>query len=348
MKKEVEINDPKYDTTFKILFKDHTRMKSFLNAVYGFKGNQEIADIEILDTEMGDYGNFTEDNIRGPGKTLIFDIKCRDRAGQYFIIEMQRLATKDFLNRVIVYGARQLVNADHELFQTRKKEYENNKKKYGVDKAYRIRNKLPEYYNSIPPVRVLAILDYEGFPDTKDYFTQYEISRKGQPLQTRPLLSWDFIELPKFVSQFQDYCHTPIERWLYLLSRSDDEKIDLSLENITGNDKIIIDAYKRLSNLTKKEREELDQYKEDLRTTSSFIATWHEEGKIGKAKEIAKNMLSKGFGIDTISELTGLSEKVIDNISIGEALPEDYSHVKQLFEKEKYTKKRSDSKQIKL
>ena len=82
---KVKIHDPKYDSTFKILFgESKERTTSFLNAVYNLTGPDEIEKIEI------EFASVIDPEIKDTGKTVIFDVKCYDRSGRYFIIEMQK------------------------------------------------------------------------------------------------------------------------------------------------------------------------------------------------------------------------------------------------------------------
>ena len=170
-----------------------------MNAIYDFQGNHKIKDVNISNPKNVDFGEFKEGDVFGIGKTLIFDIKCYDVAGRYFIIEMQKAFTPSFFERVILYGARQLVNSANALFQSRKIQYEKDQKEYGKKYAISQRAKNAPFYSSVPPVRVLSILDYKAFKDHQDCFSSYQILRtkKGDNQDNiigSNILSWDFVE----------------------------------------------------------------------------------------------------------------------------------------------------------
>ena len=112
-------------------------------------------------------------------------------------------------------------------------------------------NTKPEFYKSIPQVRVLSILDYVQFKQYKDYAITYNIARTSDGEIGTNIISWDFIELPKFHIE-ESELRTTMDRWLYLLNRQDQEIVSLT-ENILGNDLGLISAYKRLSVLSKQE-----------------------------------------------------------------------------------------------
>ncbi len=44
------------------------------------------------------------------GKRSIFDLKVKDEAGRWYIIEMQRKMERDYINRVQFYGSYSYVN----------------------------------------------------------------------------------------------------------------------------------------------------------------------------------------------------------------------------------------------
>jgi predicted transposase/invertase (TIGR01784 family) len=74
--------DPKNDLTFKRIFGEHPDLLiSFLNAVLPLAPGQEIVSIEYLPPE--------QTPERRKGKNSIVDVKCKDRQGRFFIVEMQ-------------------------------------------------------------------------------------------------------------------------------------------------------------------------------------------------------------------------------------------------------------------
>ena len=278
MIEKVKMHDAKYDSTFKILFGGESKERtiSFLNAVYGFTGEHIIADVDI------GFASIVETEIRDLGKTVIFDVKCYDKAGRYFIIEMQKGSFEGYFERAIYYGSRQLVSAANTLWQNNKKQYESDIEEKGREHAVNA-NAKPAFYKSIPQVRVLSILDYVQFKQYKDYASTYNIARTSDGEIGTNIISWDFIELPKFHIEELEL-RTTMDRWLYLLNRQDQEIVSLT-ENILGNDPGLISAYKRLSVLSKQEEEVLESDMKSAMDTQSYISTKFNEGlEEGKAK----------------------------------------------------------------
>jgi predicted transposase/invertase (TIGR01784 family) len=79
--------DPKNDLTFKRIFGEHPDLLiGFLNALMPFSTDRQIKEIEYLPTEQ-------VPDIIGK-KNFIVDVKCKDKSGQVFIIEMQMLWTR--------------------------------------------------------------------------------------------------------------------------------------------------------------------------------------------------------------------------------------------------------------
>ena len=62
---------------------------------------------------------------------VIFDVKCYDRSGRYFIIEMQKGTFEGYFKRAVYYGDRQLVSAVNILWQDNKEQYDNDVKVKG-------------------------------------------------------------------------------------------------------------------------------------------------------------------------------------------------------------------------
>ena len=77
--------DPKADLTFKKVFGEHPDLViSLLNALLPFeKPEEEIAEIEYLTPEL-----VPETPLK---KNSIVDVRCKDKMGRQFLVEMQML-----------------------------------------------------------------------------------------------------------------------------------------------------------------------------------------------------------------------------------------------------------------
>ena len=86
--------DPKADITFKKVFGEHPDLlMSLLNALLPLEPGQEIVDLEYLPADLIPETPLT--------KYSIVDVRCRDRVGRQFIVEMQMEFNSEFTRRVL-------------------------------------------------------------------------------------------------------------------------------------------------------------------------------------------------------------------------------------------------------
>jgi hypothetical protein len=94
--------DPRNDLTFKRIFGEHPDLLiGFLNAVMPLSPEHLIKEIEYLPAEQ-------VPDIPGK-KYSIVDVKCKDKSGRIFIVEMQMLWTSDFMNRMVFNASKAYV-----------------------------------------------------------------------------------------------------------------------------------------------------------------------------------------------------------------------------------------------
>jgi predicted transposase/invertase (TIGR01784 family) len=133
-------------------------------------------------------------------------------------------------------------------------------------------------------------------------------------LDSNTILTEDFqmiyVELPKFQKTEIEGLHTEAEIWLYLLkniqdlteeSRMEILKKKPDLKNAFG----VLEMY---SSDPEKQRE----FEERLRADENYayeLAVRYEKGKLEKSLETARKMKDKGFSIDDIIEITGLTKE---------------------------------------
>ena len=92
--------DPTNDLAFKRIFTDKKRLISLLNAIMQLPEQQPIVELTYISQEQI------------PGlehrKSGLVDIKCTDKAGNIFIVEMQNGYSKHLLKRFLKYASIQL------------------------------------------------------------------------------------------------------------------------------------------------------------------------------------------------------------------------------------------------
>ena len=108
--------DPKADLTFKKVFGEHPDLvMSLLNALLPFdKPEEEIKSVEYLPCEM-----IPEAPWR---KNSIVDVRCKDKRGRQFIVEMQMVWSQEFKQRVLFNASKAYVrqlgkSKNYELLQ---------------------------------------------------------------------------------------------------------------------------------------------------------------------------------------------------------------------------------------
>jgi predicted transposase/invertase (TIGR01784 family) len=86
--------DPKNDVIFKKIFGQHPNiLRSFLNSMLPLPERQEIVELEYLSSEM-----IPETYLE---KFTSVDVRCKDKTGRQFLVEMQMNWTTAFKQRVL-------------------------------------------------------------------------------------------------------------------------------------------------------------------------------------------------------------------------------------------------------
>jgi predicted transposase/invertase (TIGR01784 family) len=131
---------PKADLTFKRIFAEHPELLiSFLNAVMPLKEQQKIVSIEYLTPELAP---------DSPGKKYsIVDVRCRDRVGRQFIVEIQTSWYPAFMQRLV----------------------------FNASKVYVRQLPKGSAYHLLQPVYTLAILDSNFSSNNDTYYHHFKI-----------------------------------------------------------------------------------------------------------------------------------------------------------------------------
>ena len=106
--------DPRYDITFKKVFNEPDLLISFLNALLPLKDDEQVVSIEYLSPEM-----IPETPTN---KYSIVDVRCKDKEGRQFIVEMQMVWSEEFKSRVLLNASKAYVRqlgkgGDYKLLQ---------------------------------------------------------------------------------------------------------------------------------------------------------------------------------------------------------------------------------------
>lgn len=155
--------NPKADLTFKKVFGEHPDLIiSFLNALLPFdKDDEEITWVEYLNPELVPQNPLRKDSI--------VDVRCRDKAGRQFIVEMQMMWTSAYKQRVL----------------------------FNASKAYVSQLDKGGDYDLLHPVYSLNLVN-DTFSDSPDYYHDFRIVEVAETKEVIEGLRFIFIELPKF------------------------------------------------------------------------------------------------------------------------------------------------------
>lgn len=180
--------NPKADLTFKKVFGEHPDLvMSFLNALLPLQSGEDITEIEYLPSEM-----VPENPLR---KYSIVDVRCKDKTGRQFIVEMQMIWSPEFKQRVL----------------------------FNASKAYVRQLDATEKYSLLQPVYSLNLVNDVFEPSLPgEYYHYYRLVHVEHSNRIIDGLQLVFVELPKFTP------HTYTEKkmqalWLRYLTEIDEK-----------------------------------------------------------------------------------------------------------------------------
>ena len=156
--------DPKADLTFKKIFGEHKDLlMSLLNALLPLEKDRQVESLEYLPAEL------VPDLPLG--KNSIVDVRCKDKKGRQFIVEMQMIWTPAFQQRVL----------------------------FNASKAFVRQLKRNRKYELLQPVYSLNLVNESFMNDYPDEFIHnYNIVHELHSDKIIDGLHLTFVELPKF------------------------------------------------------------------------------------------------------------------------------------------------------
>ena len=291
--------DPKADLTFKKIFGEHKDLlMSLLNALLPLEKDRQVDSLEYLPAEL------VPDLPLG--KNSIVDVRCKDKKGRQFIVEMQMIWTPAFQQRVL----------------------------FNASKAFVRQLKRNRKYELLQPVYSLNLVNESFMNDYPDEFIHnYNIVHELHSDKIIDGLHLTFVELPKFKP------HSIAERkmavlWLRFLTEIN-EDTTIVPEELLDNPETSkalkeveesayteqeIDAYEDFWDKLGAER--LLLFDSNNISLEKGLALGREEGRAeglaqGRADslaEVARAMLAKGMDAATIFELTGLKDTDIASL----------------------------------
>ena len=287
--------NPKADLTFKRVFGEHPDLvMSLLNALLPLKKGAEITEIEYLPAEM-----VQENPLR---KYSIVDVRCKDKQGRQFLVEMQMLWSPEFYQRVL----------------------------FNASKAYVRQLDKGETYELLQPVYSLNLVNDVFEPELEGYYHHYELVHVEHSDKVIDGLQLIFVELPKFTPH--NYAEKKMQvLWLRYLTEINERTREVPEELLSNPE--ISKALTELeeSAFTEEQLAGYEHFWDGISVEKTIynsairkgLAEGEAKGKAeglaeglakGKAKLllVAANMKKKGIDLASIIECTGLDEKTVN------------------------------------
>ena len=288
--------NPRADLTFKRVFGEHPDLvMSLLNALLPLAANQEITDIEYLPSEM-----VPENPLR---KNSIVDVRCKDKQGRQFLVEMQMIWSPEFRQRVL----------------------------FNASKAYVRQINTGEEYELLQPVYSLNLVNEVFEPELEGYYHHYQMIHVENTDKVIEGLQLIFVELPKFTP------HTFSEKkmqvlWLRYLTEINEQTREVP-EELMANPEVkkAVDALE-VSAFTDAQLAGYEKFWDIISVEKTLynsairkglaeglaegmekgMEKGLEKGKVEECRLIASNLKQQGIPFKTISQCTGLSIKEIE------------------------------------
>jgi PD-(D/E)XK nuclease family transposase len=182
--------DLKNDFVFRRIFAKHPDiLRGLLDDLLDRRGDRAIEAIEYLPSEQLP--------LVAGAKLSILDVRCRDRSGTTFVVEMQLLHVAGFINRVV----------------------------YNACKAYVDQLKAGEPYTKLTDVVAISICDFVLWPDSEQdeakrpripMLSRWNMTERGSGNHGLLQVQYAFLELPKLPSRRPETAGADLWAWLFV------------------------------------------------------------------------------------------------------------------------------------
>ena len=255
---------------------------SLLNALLPFSEEQRITEIEYLPAEMP------------PEKPLfkntIVDVRCKAIDGRQFIVEMQMEWTTAFKQRVL----------------------------FNASKAYVRQLGKSHKYHLLQPVYCLSLVNDIFEPDIPDFYHYYRLVHEEHTEKIIDGLNLVFVELPKFKPQTVSEKKMQV-LWLRFLTEIGEDTKEVPEELLENPDvKRAVEIVEE-SAYSEAEMYAYDKFWDAIRVEQAFVDEAEVRYGIGIKKGVkdanlnnARKMKAKGYAVEDIAEITGLTVEEIE------------------------------------
>ena len=277
--------NPYTDFGFKKLFGTEMNkdlLISFLNALFNGK-KQEITDVQYLNSErLGDgYGD----------RRAVFDVYCQSSDGSHFIVEMQKAELEYFKDRSIYYSTIAI-----------------------RDQA--VKGRQWDYH--LEDVYTVGVLNFE-FPNNEYPADSYRHEIKLKDVEDNHVfydkLTFVYLEMPKF-TKTEDELETMFDKWMFVL-----HNLGVLLDRPKAlQDRVFKKLFEQaeIASYNEAERrqyfESQKEYWDYYSTMKTALKKGLAQGKDEANRENAKRMKDKGYSIEDIADITGLTVEMIEQL----------------------------------
>ncbi len=265
--------DPTNDVAFKKLFNNKERLINLLNSILKLSEGSRIKELDYIPVEQMPL--FLD------GKRSIFDLKVKDEAERWYIIEMQGKTEKDYINRVQFYGSYSYINQIEE----------------GIK------------HSDLLPVIIISIIGKTIFPKELPYINYHHFKETTTNKQYLFSLTYVFVELGKFDA---NKIQNDTDQWLHLLKYAHSEQQPpREIDNIN-----VLSAYEDLEQYkwTAQEHDAYIRSKLAMEAEQLNLDKSYDDGKTDERIEIAKQMLSDNELMEKIIKFTKLTKEQIEKL----------------------------------
>lgn len=303
-KEDIYYISPLSDFGFKKCFRDEIVMKGFLNALFKYAGmDLQIENITYLNNES--------DADTRKKHRVIFDLKCKLSNGEYVIVEMQN-ERQSFIDRRILYYMSRGVSQQGDIVS------------HNGDIVTREEKR--EWDFDIKKVIGVFLFNFnvpgeEDCPVSRHCIVN--VSKRGKHISNDLFEYWK-IQLPHFRSKIfkPEDCKKLLDCWLFNISNMD--KMNTTMPFITKSAGLSrLNELGRFHAMSQKEQDRyIKENFDDVVVIKDVIKVKMQEsreegraeGERAKSLETAAKMKLRGYSIDVICDITGLTPDEVGNL----------------------------------
>lgn len=282
--------NPFTDMGFKRIFGQEVSKNlliDFLNDL--LEGEKRIVNITFLDKEQ--LATAADD------RSCIYDIYCENENGERFIVEIQNRGHRNFKERAIYYLSRTIANQGR---------------------------KGPDWMFDLKAVYGVFFMNFHLESRQTRFRTDVSLCdlRTNEPFSDK--MRFIFLDLPAFTKD-EETCETDFERWIYVL-----KNMEILQRMPFKARKSVFEELEKIADISALSKEDQEKYEHIIKVYRDNLATeqWaletgekkgHEKGlqegiQIGREEgllDAARGMKAKGYPLEDIVQITGLSPKEI-------------------------------------